>query len=352
MVELLPLRFVEEVRQHEKEDCIIFLDDFGAADPYQQRIALALTTYRAIGDAALPPSARLVIATNREEDAAYVITPSYAILNRVKHYNLVPKFEDWVSWMHRHYSKTKPTLLELVVSFLTAYPSHFCWTPETAIRKRTAAYPTPRSWANFIANTPEEAIQNPKELGQRCSFWVGKETATEFYKFCLIPQDEVKAILRNPKLIRQKNRVWQILFINHIIETMYKSGKAIDTKGLEDLLKNVSNDVLAAVLPNLQGNPELEGLRAQLSLQIVSGEENRLKIRPTILWSVTPNNLRKCLQPRMIEQFQVGRYHNDGALIKRRTENLHRYTDRWLLQPEKGSVRLTNKANISDDELP
>jgi hypothetical protein len=273
MVELLPLRFVEEVRQHEKEDCIIFLDDFGAADPYQQRIALALTTYRAIGDAALPPSARLVIATNREEDAAYVITPSYAILNRVKHYNLVPKFEDWVSWMHRHYAKTKPTLLELVVSFLTSHPSHFCWTPETAIRKRTAAYPTPRSWANFIANTPEEAIQNPKEIGQRCSFWVGKETATEFYKFCLVPQDEVKAILRNPKLIRQKSRVWQILFINHIIETMYKSEKAIDKKDLEDLLKNVSNDVLAAVLPNLQGDPELEKLRAQLSLQIVSGKK-------------------------------------------------------------------------------
>mgnify|MGYP000420135654 CR=1 FL=1 len=274
MVELLPLRFVAEVREHQDDDCIIFLDDFGAADPYQQRIALSLTTYRAIGDAQLPKKARLIIATNREEDAAYVITPSYAILNRVKHYNLAPKFEDWVAWVHKTYPH-KSSLLQLVISFLTAHPQFFCWTPEMAIKRRTAAYPTPRSWTNFISNTPEDIIADTKELALRCSFWVGKEVATEFYKFCLISEEEIRAILKNPSLIKLKNKVWQILTISHILNTIYKQHPTEgNLRVLEALLGMVTNDVVAAILPSLSGLPELERLRARLSAQIVSGKKS------------------------------------------------------------------------------
>jgi hypothetical protein len=268
MVELLPLRFIAELKEHENDDCIVFLDDFGAADPYQQRIALSLTTYRAIGDAQLPKKARLIIATNREEDAAYVITPSYAILNRVKHYSLTPKFEDWVAWMKKNYPE-KEELLQIVIGFLTSHPQHFCWTPEVAIKRKTAAYPTPRSWTNFIANTPDKLISDIKELARRCSFWVGKETATEFYKFCLIPEEEVKMIMKNPQLLKRKTKVWQILILSHIINTYYKQPESKgDLKVLEALLSTVSNDVLAATLPNLSGTAELEKLRARLSIQL------------------------------------------------------------------------------------
>lgn len=267
-VELLPLKFISELREHENDDCIVFLDDFGAADPYQQRIALSLTTYRAIGDAKLPSKARLIIATNREEDAAYVITPSYAILNRVKHYNLVPKFDDWLMWMHRSFPE-KQSLTQLVASFLTAYPQYFCWSPEMAIKRRTAAYPTPRSWTNFIVDTCESVVGNIRELVLRCSFWVGREVASDFYKFCLIPEEEVRRILKQPQLLKQKPKVWQILILSHIINTVYKKQNNVDIKGLEGLLKVVSNDVIAAILPQMGGHPELEKLRARLSLQIV-----------------------------------------------------------------------------------
>jgi MoxR-like ATPase len=271
MVEMLPLKFIAELREHEDDDCIVFLDDFGAADPYQQRIALSLTTYRAIGDAKLPKRARLIIATNREEDAAYVITPSYAILNRVKHYNLSPKFEDWVAWMHKNYPE-KEELLQIVSGFLASHPQNFCWTPEEAIKRKTAAYPTPRSWTNFIANT--DALSDIKELARRCSFWVGKETAAEFYKFCLISEEEMRAIMKNPQLLKRKTKGWQILALSHIIDTYYKQPECKgDVETLEVLLSSVSNDVLAAILPRLSGSLELEKLRARLSLQIV-GKNN------------------------------------------------------------------------------
>lgn len=273
LVELLPLRFVDEIIKASNKRCVLFLDDFGAADPYQQRIALCLTTYKQIGDVKLPPDTRIIVATNREEDAAYVVTPSYAILNRVKHYNLVPKFEDWVEWIKTRYSHHEP-LVSMVIRFLSLRSEYFCWTPDEAMKKRMAAYPTPRSWTHFIKDCYDK-YNNLELLAKQCACWVGKEAASEFYKFFLVPEDEIETILNAPIMIRRKAKVEQILIISKIISRA-KSEKTL-INSLEKILKLVDNDVLASVLHLLKEDEALENLRARLSLIVIERERNRTR---------------------------------------------------------------------------
>lgn len=265
-VEMLPLSFISQIEEHKDKKMVLFLDDFGAADPQQQRIALSITTYRQVGDFALPEKCSIVIATNREEDAAYVITPSYAVLNRAKHYRLVPSFDDWIKWMKRNHGDKEP-LLSMVIKFLISNPSFFCWTPETAIKKRTVAYPTPRTWTNFIVENYR--VLDLSELAKRCAAWVGDECASAFYQFHLIEEEKIQEVIEKPTSIQKYSKIHQILIIERVIQRVKEQSTPQMVSRLQKILENVENDVLSSVLPKLKNGESLEKLCAIFSVKLV-----------------------------------------------------------------------------------
>lgn len=271
-VELLPLSFISDIeREHSK--VVLFLDDFGAADPQQQRIALSITTYRQIGDFKLPPNCRIVVATNREEDAAYVITPSYAVLNRSKHYRLVPSFDDWVNWLRRVHGDKEP-LLSLVVRFLLLNQHHFCWQPELAIKKRAVAYPTPRSWTNFILDAYQ--VSDLDELALLCASWVGDEGASDFYQFCLVSDAELSSVINKPVSISRYDKVKQFLVLRRLVSDIRKGGGDDDRliEVLEEATQHVDDDVVGSLIPEISGSLKLELVRARLSGRLLKGDSS------------------------------------------------------------------------------
>lgn len=268
-VELLPLSFISEIGKANSK-VVLFLDDFGAADPQQQRIALSITTYRQIGDFKLPSDCRIIVATNREEDAAYVITPSYAVLNRSKHYHLLPSFEDWVRWLKATHHDKEP-LLGLVVKFLTLKQEYFSWPPELAIKKRTVAYPTPRSWTNFIQDAYR--VSNVDELVLLCASWVGEEAASEFYQFCLVSEGEMASIIKKPSSISKYDKVKQLLILRRLVSDIKEGRKDSENliAVLEEALRHVEDDVVGSLLPEIEGDIKMELMRARLSSRLLKG---------------------------------------------------------------------------------
>lgn len=131
------------------ENAVLFLDDFAASDPSQQRIALSLTTYRRVGDTPLPPSTRIVFASNRVEDLSYIVRPSLAVMNRMKHYTLVPDVSDWLNYLAS--LGVNPLLRYYASAFLNLFPQKFCVAP-SALEKVDVVFPTPRSWHNLLAD--------------------------------------------------------------------------------------------------------------------------------------------------------------------------------------------------------
>lgn len=133
------------------ENCVLFLDDFAASDPSQQRIALSLTTYRRVGDAPLPQSTRIVLASNRIEDFSYIVRPSLAVMNRMKHYTLLPSLSDWVEFIDANKGALQihNMLVDYAVAYLNLYPSHFCVFPSD-LQSAQLVYPTPRSWTMLL----------------------------------------------------------------------------------------------------------------------------------------------------------------------------------------------------------
>ncbi|MEM0239550.1 MAG: ATP-binding protein [Ignisphaera sp.] len=133
------------------DNCVLFLDDFAASDPSQQRIALSLTTYRRIGDAQLPPTTRIVLASNRVEDLSYIVRPSLAVMNRMKHYTLNPSLQDWVEYMRASCDALSilPSLLDYAIAYLSLFPHHFCVFPSD-MHGASVVYPTPRTWTMLL----------------------------------------------------------------------------------------------------------------------------------------------------------------------------------------------------------
>jgi len=178
-------------------NCVLFLDDFAAADPAQQRVALNLTTYRKIGDHPLDSTVRIVFASNRVEDASHIIRPSLAVMNRMKHYVLVPSLSDWVDWVAKT-GKVDPLILAYAYTFLSTPgvgEKNFAHTPQQ-LDVTAVAYPTPRSWFNLLCDLTnmlyKKMIHLP--LTQNCdgekmdlvhitsAAWLGEKVAAEFVR--------------------------------------------------------------------------------------------------------------------------------------------------------------------------
>ncbi len=203
------------------KNCVLFLDDFAAADPAQQRVALNLTTYRRIGDYPLDPSVRIVFASNRAEDASHIIRPSLAVMNRMKHYVLLTSLTDWIEWV-ANTGKVDTTLLAYAYTFLSAPgvgEKSFIQTPQQ-LDVSVVAYPTPRSWFNLLCDLTNllhrKMIHLPLQSGGAgtasaedielvhilSAAWVGEKVAAEFVKSLQVDLTLLDKVVSDVKYIQ------------------------------------------------------------------------------------------------------------------------------------------------------
>lgn len=221
----LPPAYLKELK-----NAVLFLDDFAASDPSQQRVALTLTTYRRVGDFELDKSVRVVFASNRVEDSSFVIRPSMAVLNRVKHYTLVPSLSDWLIYLYERCAplneinefgnKVWSNLFPYVVAYLRTQPKKFF--SDASKEVTDVAYPTPRSWFNALCDlslyAKEGKIKIP--LGDEdvdtaivvVGGWVGADTAKMFVPMMKADLSLVDEYERAPQKLKELPIYNQILY--------------------------------------------------------------------------------------------------------------------------------------------
>lgn len=221
----LPPSYIKNLK-----DAVLFLDDFAASDPAQQRVALTLTTYRRVGDYDLDKSVRIVFASNRVEDNSFIIRPSMAVLNRVKHYLLVPSLDDWLDFLLERSApldeisefgtKVWCGLIPYIVAFMKTQPNRLF--SDVSKVGNTVAYPTPRSWFNALSDLSlyfkEGKLELP--LNKEASVvantvvgsWVGGDAARYFVAMLGTPLDAVETYKKNPNKLKGEPIHNQIIY--------------------------------------------------------------------------------------------------------------------------------------------
>lgn len=219
----LPPSYIKELR-----NAILFLDDFAASDPAQQRVALTLTTYRRVGDFTLHDSVRIIFASNRVEDSSFVIRPSMAVLNRVKHYILVPSLTDFFQFLMERCApldeisefgdKIWDALFPYIVAYLRTRPDKFF--TDVSKESDSIAYPTPRSWFHALCDlslhAKEGNITIPLEKDDVASIvvssWVGADAAKFFIPLLKVDMKEVDIYEKSPGKLKDLPPPKQIIF--------------------------------------------------------------------------------------------------------------------------------------------
>lgn len=125
----------------EKENCILFLDEFSNCPPAIQNVALQLLLDKRVHTHQLPQSTIVIAAGNRAQDGAWVNRLSMPAANRMKHITIVPRWED----VRAHF-KNNTDISQFIVSFLDSRPDMLYDVPKD---QNQTCFPTPRSWEHF-----------------------------------------------------------------------------------------------------------------------------------------------------------------------------------------------------------
>ena len=113
---------------------IVFLDEIEKAPVSVKNASLQLVLDRRIGSYLLPDDWAMICAGNREEDGCFSAPLGKALENRMIHFDVEPKVEDWAAWARDN------GILEDIIGFL--------YFKSDLLYKNTDdhAFPTPRSW--------------------------------------------------------------------------------------------------------------------------------------------------------------------------------------------------------------
>lgn len=196
---------------------VLFLDELTRANKGVLNNCLKLILERRVGDYLLGDEWSIICAANRDFDDpnSEINVDLSALDNRVKHYNYVPRVEDWAAWAQSEMRKKGPNSeeLELLIDpaiplFLRFSEKYFHYLDTDDYKH---AWPSPRSWAE----AGQELIELRKEAaeeGRRLSgedvrttmeATVGREATTEFMGFLKIMEEidlkEIEEVWSNGK---------------------------------------------------------------------------------------------------------------------------------------------------------
>lgn len=125
---------------------ILFLDELTTVPPSVAAPLLGIVQSRRSDGWTLPADTRIVAAANPPDLAVggWAIEPAMA--NRWVHIEWPAPVAEWTAWAAAQPSQT----LRLLAEYITAIPSELLAVPSD-IRKRSGAWPSPRSWTNAAA---------------------------------------------------------------------------------------------------------------------------------------------------------------------------------------------------------
>lgn len=155
---------------------LLFLDEYGDAQPDVQNVCKQLLLDRRIGDYHLPEGWHVIAATNRTEDKAGVSSgKNTANNNRVAHFDVSLDIDDWTTWAADH--DIRPEVLA------------FCRFRSDLLhdfdpKRAEPAFPSPRSWS-FVSRLIESTIPSHLEH-PLLSGVIGSGAASEFVGFLRI----------------------------------------------------------------------------------------------------------------------------------------------------------------------
>lgn len=197
--------------------CVVFADELTSAPSANQAEAYQVFRERRVGPHRLPPGCFTIAAGNRMSDRGVFYQMPKALVNRFRHYELVPALDDWLGWMLREgllepevhaYLRTNPG--RLFMMDLDSKPLPFAsprsWTYACrSIRRWSARHPTKRAQALAAARTDIEGE-------------VGTAAATDFYAYLRyfqhvpdIPALMAGVITPAPPAAHQPDVLWAII---------------------------------------------------------------------------------------------------------------------------------------------
>lgn len=152
-----------------QDRAILFLDELNSAPQNVQGAAYQLILNRRIGEYFLPDDVVVVAAGNRMTDRGVTYKMPSPLANRFSHYELVPSFDDWISWA------VKAGIRSDILGFLQN-AQQFWNTFENA--KDNMVFATPRSWA-FVSSLIDDNASD-KQNSICVSGSVGEAAAIAF----------------------------------------------------------------------------------------------------------------------------------------------------------------------------
>lgn len=125
----------------EGRECILFLDELTTVPPSVQAPLLGVVQSRRAEGWTLPADCRIIAAANPPDLAVGGWALDAAMANRWAHIEWPAPAAAWTQW-----AKTQPSpALQLIAEYIEAVPQELLAVPSD-IRKRSAAWPSPRSW--------------------------------------------------------------------------------------------------------------------------------------------------------------------------------------------------------------
>lgn len=183
---------------------VLFFDELDKAQPAVQNAALQLFLDRRVGNYVLPSDTFIIAAGNRAEDMAFSSSlMSLALMNRLVHFDVTSKSEDWIEWA------MASEVAEEITDFIGFDGGNlFIMPKEFDYSKR--AFPTPRSWEtlSYLLKTNLDPI----DAG---SSTIGETTASKFNNYLVayrgVDPERILNGFMDANLREKKERLYAVL---------------------------------------------------------------------------------------------------------------------------------------------
>jgi hypothetical protein len=162
--------------------CVLFVDEITTAVPAIQAQAYQVFRERRVGPHKLPSNCFTLAAGNRQSDRGVFYAMPKALVNRFRHYEIVPDVDDWLAW-----NMQQAHMVPEVHAYLRANPHHlFMMDLDT----QPLPFPSPRSWTYACRTIQRYARAYQTDHGQALAAArtdiegeIGPAAATNFYVF-------------------------------------------------------------------------------------------------------------------------------------------------------------------------
>ncbi len=137
---------------------VLFVDEITTAVPAIQAQAYQVFRERRVGAHKLPPNCFTLAAGNRQSDRGVFYAMPKALVNRFRHYEIVPDVDDWLAW-----NMQQAHMVPEVHAYLRANPQHlFMMDLDT----QPLPFPSPRSWTYACRTIQRYARAYPTDRAQ------------------------------------------------------------------------------------------------------------------------------------------------------------------------------------------